>query len=520
MGLGAGLASAGMISEGVDQGQLRDQAIAQQRQRTTEGQIGLEDLQRTQGNQAAERDTVSAAGAAGKTPGQTLDDLAALQVKQGRFADSLKTRDLKKALWDKGFVNMANAYMQTHNEPATDPKTGQPTPATPPVPMPELKRFMPELPGEIMGDNKGNITYTDPETGKSATINAGHTLWIAGAIKPLNIQLPGGSSHIYSDPVTGETKTVTAPSVLTPEQKDYWEQRAEHYKSLTAGGGKEPTPDIKIVKDEMGRETLVDQHSGAVGTPIPPTPGKPANPHTWNPFADAEPAVPGTPGDVQWTLHGKPLQNGLDDLYPKMQKRMAPGTPSAGTAAPGAPQQGETPPAPGAKKSPKDGQWYVADPNNPGKFARVNTPGQPQAAPAAPTPQPAPQPAATRPAPTPAAPADDIPQIITPAKPQTPMQKHGLAAATAKAELASQPARAQANRVQRTVQAFRDILKSGQMTPDDAVIIQDAIAAKDPSGKSVLTPQELDKGRRMLSRLSPPQQAHYAKGGLVTRYGL
>ena len=32
----------------------------------------------------------------------------------------------------------------------------------------------------------------------------------------------------------------------------------------------------------------------------------------------------------------------------------------------------EAPPVPGARKSPKDGLWYIPDPSRPGKYLRVD----------------------------------------------------------------------------------------------------------------------------------------------------
>lgn len=114
----------------------------------------------------------------------------------------------------------------------------------------------------------------------------------------------------------------TAPVLLTPEQRDYWEERAKYYKMLgEAGpkGEKEPLPKVIPMKDDQGNIIgMLDENSGAIGTPVPPTPGKPAVSH-W--IGKDEPAVPGKSADLAWTHNGKPLPNGLADLYPKIGAR-------------------------------------------------------------------------------------------------------------------------------------------------------------------------------------------------------
>jgi len=82
--------------------------------------------------------------------------------------------------------------------------------------------------------------------------------------------------------------------------------------------GRPALPQIKVERDSDGKIYNVDTTSGAVGLLVP---GQPAVPGETRWFGPNDPDTPATQPQIQWSLNGKPLQNGLSDLYPAIRER-------------------------------------------------------------------------------------------------------------------------------------------------------------------------------------------------------
>ena len=159
-----------------------------------------------------------------------------------------------------------------------------------------------QLPGELaLAEGKSSIAVNEAKA-KPRTIAAGAT------------------------EKTGDT-TFTAPEKpMTVEQRSYYTAWANRLNAdadaIREGSKNKPVlPKFDVIKDANGNPTgIVDQNSGAVGTITPAQEAVPGKAHL---FSADEPGKPAQPQDVQWTYNGRPLQNGIADLYPDMRKRAA-----------------------------------------------------------------------------------------------------------------------------------------------------------------------------------------------------
>ncbi len=215
--------------------------------------------------------------------------------------------------------------------------------------------------------------------------------------------------------------------------------------------------------------------------------------------AEFKPATEGTPGKTHLFSANEPP---------------TPGQPSTLTTV-----TPEIPPIQGARKGTAPGmenRWFVPDQRNPGKFVEVVMGGGQAAPPAAPTPRSAskPAPKPETPSTTPVQATDDIPEVVTPAGSSNPLARQAQAGARRREEAASKDKAAkEARPKQRAVETFRAIASSPRMTAEDAPLIDEAMKT------GMLTPAEMEKGRRILAKLRP-QTAGYSRGGKVARYGL
>jgi len=82
-------------------------------------------------------------------------------------------------------------------------------------------------------------------------------------------------------------------------------------------GEKKSVPNVKVVQDVNGTN-LVDQTSGAIGIIQP---GQPAVRGETRWFGPNDPDQPATAPNINWSLNGQPLRNGLSDLYPAIRER-------------------------------------------------------------------------------------------------------------------------------------------------------------------------------------------------------
>ena len=121
----------------------------------------------------------------------------------------------------------------------------------------------------------------------------------------------------------------TAPKTDAPKPKellDYYGAAANRYNAeadairegvkYKGPADKTLLPQIKIEKDSSGNPYMVDAVSGAIGVIREGTPAKEAK-SNW--FSADEPAVPAGPPRVDWSINGKALPNGLNELYPSMK---------------------------------------------------------------------------------------------------------------------------------------------------------------------------------------------------------
>lgn len=219
----------------------------------------------------------------------------------------------------------------------------------------------------------------DKATRMPTTMAAGSTRFTPGT--PGQPEIPQGDLD-YSD--TGEGRaatpgtpdqTYTAPTKLTPEQQDYYSERAEYEKqraayekaqaaAVAAGDKKKPQlPDIEVKVDPTsGDTTYLDKRSGSIGVKVPGTPPTKGAFHLFQPN---DPDTPAVFQHTEWTdSGGKTLPNGLADIYPDLQKSAAKAGLVGGAMGDGdgtmAPPKTPKPPAgyPDAKLAP-DGSWYV-----------------------------------------------------------------------------------------------------------------------------------------------------------------
>jgi hypothetical protein len=228
-------------------------------------------------------------------------------------------------------------------------------------------------PGVIAAEQAKSDIAAAAERQKPVTMAPGSTRLTPGT--PGSPEIPQGDLD-YSDTGEGRAATAgtpdqiyTAPIRTPEEQVKMYEAHAEYYKALArqvSSGGKDKVqlPNVKVEKDPTTDEpTMIDQNSGAIGKITEGAPAVPAVSHWFKPDEPGKPAA--MPG-VQWSYNGRPLKNGLSDLYPAIQQRTAKAAPGiiAGTAG----DSGEAPEKPTAPKPPKaypdaklapDGHWYV-----------------------------------------------------------------------------------------------------------------------------------------------------------------
>lgn len=114
-----------------------------------------------------------------------------------------------------------------------------------------------------------------------------------------------------------------------------------------AKNAKPTLPKFVPMKDDQGNIIgMLDEHSGAMGAPIP---GQPAQEGSapWYTFGlgEKQGAKPAIPPNIRWSLNGQDLPDGLTSFYPDMVKRGVgeSGTHTASTPTV-APRTGERPP--------------------------------------------------------------------------------------------------------------------------------------------------------------------------------
>ena len=132
-------------------------------------------------------------------------------------------------------------------------------------------------------------------------------------------------------------------------------------------------PKIIKLKDENDHEYLIDENSGAIGKPVPGSPGLPAE-SNW--FSPDKPAVPATESRIVWTSsNGTALEGGLESLYSQMKPAPASGEPKKGAFDPNkyiAGQQGKADEAGAPKQTTRPAQSTSA-PVRPGAPADEKT---------------------------------------------------------------------------------------------------------------------------------------------------
>lgn len=132
------------------------------------------------------------------------------------------------------------------------------------------------------------------------------------------------SGNVINPESATPTTTYTAPSRLTPEQQEEYQARTGYYKALTdsinAGYGRNGAgahPKVTLLDRDQG--IVKDENTGAIGVIQPGKPAQQASSsHLFGLIGKDQPAQPATPQSIQWFDNtGKPLPNGLADLYPK-----------------------------------------------------------------------------------------------------------------------------------------------------------------------------------------------------------
>ena len=492
MNFGTVLSNVGLESEGYNNAQKNQaelEALQQQNklrdQQVQTGGMGLEDLKRNRSTDASIR-TAGATGAAGGA-GVTgsLDSMALAAEQAGDVNKALAFRQAKKKLEDEGMSNVVHKAL-------IDPRPG---------PRPDLaeefnrygqKRDMD--PNSLTLDDKGNLTYSDPKTGKSGSINVGTTAERLGLVKPFEKEIPAGGMYIRGNPATGQTQTFrndAAPKfdvkdgIIFNDQTGAFQQvgQGEWKLGNITNGTNEITVSINSKTGEVQQLGPGGARSGMEAKIVPPTvPGGPtmiAMPGGG--VAEFRPAQEATPGQNHWLSPNEPGK-------PAQPAQVVPVA------------QPETPPVEGAMKAP-DGKWYVRQGD---KYAPVIVGGQ--AKPAAPAAKPAPaaapekttQPAANK--------TEDIPEVAAPVEKGSAKSRHAETVAGIKSDREKKAK-------MKPVETFRAIAASSRMTADDIPLIEEALKT------GMLTSEETDKANRMLSKLKP-QTARYARGGKVQRHGL
>lgn len=469
------LANAGLALQGAN--------AAQQDYNTLETQkIGLDNLKRTNDTDEAVRQVAAAGG--------SHEDMALAAEKRGDYARALQHRQGGKALEDESIKNVIHKAL-------IDPRPGDR-----PDLVEEANRYRKGGGMTSMNlDDKGNLTFSGA---KSGTMNVGVAAERLGLVKPWEKEIPAGGMYVRGNPATGQTTTIRNDAMPKFELKDgilynertgQWQQMDTSGKwtlgkitqgnqevpvavnsstgavNLLGPGGVRTGLDAKITQPTTpGGQIMIAMPGGGVAEFKPSTEGTPAKTHL---FSADEPAKPGEPAKLT-------------------------------------PATIEAPPLQGARKAP-DGNWYVPDPNNQGKFLQVVVQGAPGGAPAA-APAAAPggaplQVAKPAPAATPVkAEEEKLPDVVSaPGAGASPAERHRSRVAAARGE--QDKAREMAPK-QRAVETFRAIASSPRMTAEDAPLIKEAIAT------GLLTPAEKSKAEKMLAKLQP-QSAGYADGGKV-----
>lgn len=450
------LAGAGLAMKGANEAESDINVLRGQK-------LGLDERERDAATEADLRNVAKVGG--------SHEDMATAAEKRGDYKRAEEHRRHAKNLEDEAITNVVKKAL-------TDP-----TPGDRPDLVAEANRYGRGGMKSMTLDERGNLTFAGS---KSGTMNVGVAAERMGLVKPFDKVVPAGSTYIRGNPATGQTTSFTAP--------DKGPNKGFEMGTIARNGVEYK---VSFNKD-TGEATLLDEGGN-------PTRGE-AKVHTdpsgktfvtvGKDVFEVTPGTPGKPGETHWFRPDEPAQ------------APTPGRLTPVTA-------GDQPPLPNARKAP-DGNWYVPDPNNQGKFLQVVVGGQPAAAPRpaarpASAAAPAAAPAGGQAAPSsPPAPADEdkLPEVAQAPGLESPAARHKsrIAAATAEQE----KSRAMAPK-QRAVDTFRSIASSPRMTADDAPLIQEAIDT------GLLTPAEKSKAERMLSKLKP-QTAGYKKGGKVQRY--
>lgn len=345
-------------------------------------------------------------------------------------------------------------------------------------------------PNSFIYDGKGTLTYKDPQSGQDVPINIGEVADRLGMINHPKmetlaagaegiIRTPGQPDRIIKNEAAGTSKGFSTGTIYK-DGKEFTISfdKDKGIATLIDGQTGKPTSDHADLKfDSMGNPyAIID---GVISKVVPGTPGTPGS-NSW--FGKNTPATPGTPA------HLEPISG-----------QAAPAAPGAAPTAPA----GETPPAPGAVKSPKDGNWYMKTQQG---WQPVLVNGAPTAKNQNDMPKPTAKPAPAKKTMQVADTQDDIPEV-TPAPTRAGAKERQSASIE---KLRTSQAAAEKERIAKT---FRDLAKLPRMSADDIPVIQDALSS------GALTPKETDQANRMLERLKP-QTAHYKKGGKVKGYGL
>ncbi len=473
------LANAGLAMQGANASQQDFNALETQR-------IGLENLKRTNDTDEAVRQVAAQGG--------SHSDMALAAEKRGDYDRALKHRQAGKALEDESIKNVIHKALI------------DPTPGDRPDLVEEANRYRKGGGMTSMNlDDKGNLTFSGA---KSGTMNVGVAAERMGLVKPFEKEIPAGGMYVRGDPTGNRPPTVfrndalpkfeLKDGILYNERSGQWQQVDTAGKwslgkitqgtqevpvavnsstgavNLLGPGGVRTGLEAKITPPTTpGGPTMISMPDGSVAEFKPSTEGTPARTHVFSPN---EPAKPGEPAKI-------------------------------------VPAAIEAPPLQGARKAP-DGNWYVPDPNNNGRFLQVIVQGAPGAAPAAASAA-APAAAAPKPAARPAPPTakalaedDKLPDVAEPAAAgASPAERHRSRVATARAD--QDKAREMAPK-QRAVETFRAIASSPRMTAEDAPLIKEAIDT------GLLTPAEKSKAEKMLSKLQP-KTAGYAEGGVIQK---
>jgi hypothetical protein len=392
--MAGGFANFGLNAEGMDTEQAMSQENALRGQKVTTGQIGLEDLQREQANQATYRGAVSGSDPNQGTAGM-IRNVQSAAKSTGDLGNYQRAQQALIDLRNQGWSQVTMAAL-TGAPPDQAEKDFNAT---------GTARMVPGSLEYGRDPNTGDILMraVNADDGKEYHVNATQYARLHGMLKTETEALKPGEklinkqtgAQIANNPPL-DMYDVSRTGIIFNKHTGSWQQTdtSGEWKLGTVVSGTDEIPvelntrngeihqltkggvrtglEAKI-SQSPGGATLITFPGGKVGEFRPETAATPGKTHM---FGADEPGTPGQPA-------------GVNILNP------------------------DEAPVPGAQKAP-DGNWYVKQGNG---WAKVVMPGQAQAAPgpAAQTPsgQPGPAPAA---APAPAAPP------MRPVTPPTPEQ--------------------------------------------------------------------------------------------------